>query len=286
VAGGGVVAAAGLGFAVARSALAPVGELTRAAERVAATQELDARIPDKRGDELGRLAAAFNEMLSALEASRTQQRRLVADASHELRTPLTSLRTNIELLAKAPGLPGAEREKLLADVTAELAELGHLVAELVDLAGDPNATQEAATDVRLDELAGQVVERARRRTGTDITLDAEAVVVRGRPAALERAIANLVDNACKWSPAAEVCIRGGMVEVRDRGPGIEPGDRPRVFDRFFRASTARSMPGSGLGLAIVKQAVEAHGGRVWVEENPGGGAVVGFEVPGAERVGG
>ncbi len=106
--------------------------------------------------------------------------------------------------------------------------------------------------------------------------------VMGRPGMLERAVANLLDNAHKWSPSGapiEVTVGGGKVEVRDHGAGIAPEDRPHVFDRFYRSAAARSMPGSGLGLAIVKQVVEAHGGTVWAADAPGGGAVVGFEIP-------
>ena len=278
----GVGVAAGAGLLVARGALRPVERLTDAAEHVARTQELDAAIEVDRGDELGRLATSFNAMLKALGASREQQRRLVADASHELRTPLTSLRTNVEVLARESQLDPAERERLLADLTGELEELSALVAELVELATESQVSAEDPQDVRLDELAMSVVERARRRTGQTIELSVEPSVVSGRPTALERAIRNLVDNACKWNPAGEpieVVTRGARVEVRDRGPGIDEKDRPHVFDRFYRSDAARAMSGSGLGLAIVRQVIEAHGGAVFVEGAEGGGAVVGFELP-------
>ncbi len=103
-----------------------------------------------------------------------------------------------------------------------------------------------------------------------------------RPHMIERAISNLIDNALKYSPAGspvELTVSGGRLEVRDRGPGIADVDRPLVFDRFYRAVEARTEPGSGLGLAIVRQIVERPGGRVWAENHPGGGAVVGFELP-------
>ncbi|MEX0874561.1 MAG: HAMP domain-containing sensor histidine kinase [Actinomycetota bacterium] len=280
VAGVGVAGVAGL--LVARGALRPVERLTTAAENVARTQELDAAIEVERSDELGRLASSFNDMLKALGTSREQQRRLVADASHELRTPLTSLRTNVEVLARGRELAPAERERLLADLTGELEELSALVAELVELATESQVSAEDAQDVRLDELVDGVVERARRRTGQTFEVISEPAVVNGRPTGLERAIRNLVDNACKWNPAGEpieVSVSSTRVAVRDRGPGIEADDRPHVFDRFYRADAARAMSGSGLGLSIVRQVIEAHGGKVFAEEAEGGGAVVGFELP-------
>ena len=116
-------------------------------------------------------------------------------------------------------------------------------------------------------------------------LDAEPCLVRAAPARLERAIANLLDNACKWNPPApaggpvEVRVCDGALEVRDHGPGIAVEDLPRVFDRFYRAPTARGRPGSGLGLAIVRQMAEAHGGAVHAANDPGGGARLTLELP-------
>lgn len=282
VGGLGVLLAALMGWMVAGRALKPVGELTATAEHVATTQDFDAPIEVEGEDEIGRLASSFNTMLKALGASRRQQQRLVADASHELRTPLTSLRTNIELLAKSDDMDSAEKQELLADVTFELGELTELVSELVELATDARVADEPVAEVDLSELVEQVAERARRRTGRVIEIDADGTIIEGRPGMLERAVINLVDNAHKWSPPdlpIEVSVKGGAVEVIDHGPGIEEEDRSHIFDRFYRATAARSMPGSGLGLAIVKQVVDLHGGRVWADQTPGGGARVGFEVP-------
>jgi two-component system sensor histidine kinase MprB len=162
----GVALAALAGWMLAGRALRPVGDLTAAAEHVAATQDLESPIDVAQDDEVGRLAGAFNAMLSALADSKRQQQQLVADAGHELRTPLTSLRTNIELLARAATLPADERSELLDDATSELEELSELVAELVDLATD-QSIEEPPRDVRLDEIVATVAERAggRSRTG-------------------------------------------------------------------------------------------------------------------------
>jgi len=279
---GGIGLAAALGLGVARAVLAPVRRLSDAAEDVSETRDLSRRIDEGGRDELSRLAATFNTMLAALEDSARSQRQLVSDASHELRTPLTSLRTNIEVLARADALPSGERGKLLHDVTEQLGEMTALIAELVELARGDQAPSEPE-DVRLDLAAAEAIERTRRnRPGILFRADLEETMVRGVPATIERAISNLLDNAAKWSPPGgevEVAVRGGEVSVRDHGPGIGSADLPFVFDRFYRADSARGMPGSGLGLAIVRQVAESHGGSVTAEAVEDGGTRVRLRLP-------
>jgi two-component system sensor histidine kinase MprB len=284
IAGGGIALAAALGLLVSRAALAPVRRLTQATETVTETRDLSERIETGGQDELGRLASSFNTMLGALEESTRAQQQLVADASHELRTPLTSLRTNIEVLASERALPPEERERLLSDVVEQLGEMTTLVAELIELA---RGEREPARpeEVRLDLVAADAVERTRRnRPGITFTTDLEETLVHGVPATIERAVANLLDNAAKWSPPGgkvEVVVRDGEVTVRDHGPGIDDEDLPYVFDRFYRASSARGMSGSGLGLAIVRQVAEAHGGEVVAERPEGGGTLMRLRLDGA-----
>jgi two-component system sensor histidine kinase MprB len=270
----GIALAAGLGLLVARAVLAPVQRLTRTAEDVSETRDLSRRIDASGTDELSRLAATFNTMLGALEESARAQRQLVSDASHELRTPLTSLRTNIEVLARDEALPAGDREQLLRDVTEQLTEMTALIAELVELARGDQVPVEPE-DVRLDLAAADAIERTRRnRPGISFKPDLQESMVRGVPSTIERAISNLLDNAAKWSPPEgeiEVTVRDGELTVRDHGPGIDSDDLPFVFDRFYRAPTARGLPGSGLGLAIVRQVAEAHGGTVTAEAAEGGG---------------
>jgi len=277
IGGGGIAIAAALGLAVSRAALAPVRRLTATAENVTKTGDLSERIESSDRDELGRLAASFNAMLGALEESTRAQRQLVADASHELRTPLTSLRTNIEVLASERQLPPGERERLLKDVVEQLGEMTTLISELIDLARGQQHTAEPE-EVRLDLVAADAVQRARRNQPTvTFVTDLQETVVHGVPSTIERAVANLLDNAAKWSPPGgdvEVGVRAGEVTVRDHGPGIDEQDLPYVFDRFYRARSARGLPGSGLGLAIVRQVAEAHGGAVVAERAEGGGTRV------------
>jgi two-component system sensor histidine kinase MprB len=282
-----LIVLAGIGFAVAlglgvtRTVLAPVRRLTDTAEHVTETRDLNARIEATGRDELGRLATSFNTMLGALEESSRAQRQLVADASHELRTPLTSLRTNIEVLARHE-LPVDERERVLGAVIEQLTEMTALIAELVELArGDAQALE--PEDMRLDLLVAEAVARAQRNApNVDFRLDADESLVHGVPSRIERAVGNLLDNAGKWSPdgsVVEVTVRDGEVTVRDRGPGIADEDLPFVFDRFYRAPSARGMPGSGLGLSIVQQVAVAHGGAVTAERAEEGGAVMRLRLP-------
>ncbi len=276
-------AAAAMAWLLARRALRPVEQLTRAAEHVAQTRELAGSIEVARDDEVGRLARSFNSMLKALQSSRLQQQRLVADAGHELRTPLTSIRTNIELLQRVESLDDGERRRILEDVNSELRELGELVRELVELAGEPGADDEPWTAIDLADLAADAADRARRRTNREIATETESrCTIRGQHGSLERAVDNLVGNAAKFSPDGtpiRIVTDGGRLEVHDSGPGIISEDQPLIFERFYRSVAARSRPGSGLGLAIVKQTVEHHGGHVFAGPSPDGGAAVGFEIP-------
>jgi two-component system sensor histidine kinase MprB len=278
---GGIALAAALGLLVSRAALVPVRRLTGAAERVARTQDLGHRIQAREEDELGRLAGSFNTMLAALERARLAQRQLVSDASHELRTPLTSVQANLDVLAMGAELPARERARILSAAQAQLRELTVLVGDLVDLS-KTEVEEPEMEDVRLDLAAAGAIERARLHAPEcRFLLDAEPCLVRAAPARLERAIANLLDNACKWNPPmgpVEVRVRSGALQVRDHGPGIAVGDLPRVFDRFYRSPMARGRPGSGLGLAIVRQVAESHGGAVYAANDPDGGARLTLEL--------
>jgi two-component system, OmpR family, sensor histidine kinase MprB len=282
VSAAGIGIAAALGWVVTRAAMRPVRELTETAEHITETEDLTRRIEVRGRDEVARLAASFNSMLGALDHSLRTQRQLVADASHELRTPLTSIRTNIELLASGKRLPARERRRLLDDVVVQLGELTALVADVVELARNGDAPFELE-EVRLDQVVENVVRRAGTRA-PNITFrtDLERSVVWGAPGRLDRAVANVVDNAVTWSPeegTIEIAVREGEVTVRDHGPGIEVDDLGRVFERFYRSPSARGMPGSGLGLAIVRQVAEAHGGSVAAERPQGGGALLRLRIP-------
>ncbi|MFB1045228.1 sensor histidine kinase [Streptomyces chrestomyceticus] len=295
VGGAGVLLAAGLGYWVSRTGLAPVARLTATAERIAATRDARHRIelpagPPGREDEVTRLAASFNTMLGELEQSVAAQRRLVADASHELRTPLTALRTNAELLARADRLTDAQRDRASGALGRQLREVTTLVNDLIELARDEEP-QPLVEQVRPAALLEHAVEAARghwpeimftvRADGA-----AHGVTVPGVPARLSRLLSNLLDNAAKFSPPGgpvetELALAGDALEltVRDHGPGITAEDLPHVFDRFYRAETARALPGSGLGLAMARQIARAHHAELTAAQAPGGGALFRLRFP-------
>jgi two-component system sensor histidine kinase MprB len=276
---GGILLAGLLALLVARAALAPIARFTRQTEAIAASPErLETdRVEVHGGDELARLARTFNETLDALHSSVEAQRNLVADASHELRTPIATIRANLQLMRDEQQLPPVERDALRQDIIEELDELTALVSDVVELARGAKPGS-AAGDVRLDEVVVAAVQRSRRRA-PQLTLVAglAPTLVHGEGDRIARAVANLLDNAVKWSPdggVIEVNLRDGTLTVRDHGPGFAAEDLPFVFDRFHRARAARATPGSGLGLAIVRQAAEAHGGSVSAANASGGGALV------------
>jgi two-component system sensor histidine kinase MprB len=274
----------------ARRVLAPLAEVAATARHIEETEDLSSRIRVHADDEVGQLATRFNAMIERLQSSRDAldesvraQRQLVADASHELRTPITSLRTNIEvLLEQGDQLSEEDRHRLLADVLEQSEELSGLIGDVIELArGDLPIT--SAEDVRLDRVVAESVSRARRDfPHVRFESSFEPVIVEGVPERLHRAVNNLLDNAAHHSPSdglVEVLVDRRGVIVRDHGTGIDPGDLPYVFDRFFRGENSRGRQGSGLGLAIVRQVATQHGGAIEAANAPDGGAVFTLRLP-------
>lgn len=277
------------GWEVARRLTRPLRRLASSAGHIAATKDLDhdvdadAPAAGRRRDEIGQLAGSFQEMVGSLRESRDQQRRLVQDAGHELRTPLTSIRANVELLRRAPQMADEDRHAAFDDTLSELDELSSLTDSLVDLAAGSDSGDEPMQALSLAEPVERAVDRARRRNEHDIELIVSEPLVRPlQVQGIERAVSNLVDNAAKFSPPGTritVRVEGGTVTVADQGPGVDEAERPFIFERFYRATAARSKPGSGLGLSIVSSVVERHGGTTSVDATPGGGALIGFTLP-------
>jgi two-component system sensor histidine kinase MprB len=279
----GVLAAPLVGAAVATGALAPLRRLSRVAERVARTGDLTQRVSVRGRDELATFARSFDAMLDRLDAmvkeverARRTQRQLVADASHELRAPLASLRANVELLSLGTDAPVGDRDAVLADTLAGIEDLTTLVAQLIDLAKEDQRVH-ARAEVRLDQLVLEELDRMQRRyPKVEFVTRLDPTTVVGDSEALTRAVANLLDNAGKWSPpgsAVRVDLHDGVLEVGDQGPGIDEADLPHVFERFYRGSRVTGVPGSGLGLAIVAQVMASHGGEVSARSSAGGGTV-------------
>ncbi|WP_155369992.1 HAMP domain-containing sensor histidine kinase [Catellatospora vulcania] len=291
-----IVAAAAVaavaGRFVARAGLRPVGQLTAAATRVAETRDLSSPIPTEGHDEIARLGQAFNHMLTRLGDAQQQQRDLIEDAAHELRTPMASMRTNVEVLIHAGDrLDDRDRAALLSDLDLQSVELADLVADLVDLARS-RTTDEPMTAVDLTELGESAISLAEAHfPQTRFRLYApDTVTAQVRPATLQRAMVNLLDNAAKFGPAGQTVelhlstghgeSRTAHISVLDRNPVIPADERERVFHRFHRLDTSRAVPGSGLGLAIVAQAAAAHQGTVAVTPRPGGGNEFHIVIPG------
>ncbi len=284
VGGVAVVLAAFAGWFAARGLTKSLSALTEAASEVSSTGRLDIDVAAGGRDEVGRLGTAFSTMLTALNTSREDQRRLVQDAGHELRTPLTSLRTNVDVLRRHGDLPAEMRAKVLDDLDIEVAELSSLVEEVVAV-GSGRSPDEPSVEVRIADVVESAAGRVGRRTGRTIDVTADSSVVLAQRSSLDRAITNLLDNAAKFDNSAEpieISVANGRVAVRDHGPGIAPEDLDLVFDRFYRADASRSRQagGSGLGLAINKALVEAHDGSVTASSLAGEGLTVSFEIPG------
>ncbi|MGW5396048.1 sensor histidine kinase [Streptomyces sp. NPDC003952] len=275
--------AALLAWWVTGHALRPVTAIRTGLAAVTGS-ELDRRVPDPGGaDEIAQLARTVNATLDRLERSDARQRQFTADASHELRNPLAAVRARLEVALRDP-----DRESVAAAL-ADTERLQRIAADLLLLArldgdGGPAPRSEPV------DLALLAAEDAARRPepGVALRLDARAPVpAAGDPARLERALANLVDNALRYARTG-VTVRAfaengwALLEVTDDGPGIPEADRDRVFERFVRldADRSRAGGGTGLGLAIAREIARAHGGEVRALPAPAGGARLVLRVPG------
>jgi two-component system sensor histidine kinase MprB len=284
----GLVLAGLLGRFLALRILGPVEALRRSTEAITETQDLSLPIPTSGTDEVGSLAKSFAAMVQSLAVSKDQQQRLISDASHEMRTPLTSLRTNLELLERAPNISASDREEVLADLRFEVSELTQLLTEMVELATNESSDSEPLEVVDVAELAQEVADRWQRRTSIPVVVRvdfSEAVPMRRHM--IERALSNLLDNAGKYGlgdPSLDaaplvVDVSGRTLLVIDHGPGVRPEDMPKIFDRFFRATEFRTRPGSGLGLSIFEQIAKLHSAKVIASNNVDGtsGLTIGLE---------
>ena len=281
------------GARLARRALRPIDEMVKRARRIGETN-LAERLPHPGGqDEIGRLVETLNEMLGRIEQSFEAQRRFTADASHELRSPLSRLRAELEVTLRRPREP-AEYQQALSSCLEEVERLSSLTEELLSLARlDAGEAHQMPTEpTPLLPLVEQALRRLgpeAGRRGVTLTLaPAEPVLVRAAPSAATLAVANVLDNAVKFSRSGgQVTVgvakadRDAIISVHDSGPGVAPGDIARLFERFHRGSAARSpdTPGVGLGLAISRALLEGQGGHIGVENHRDEGAVFTIRLP-------
>jgi signal transduction histidine kinase len=284
--------AAILAFVLDR-ALRPVEEVTTLAGSVEAT-DLSRRVrvlPG--GEEFQRLVAVINSLLDRLERAFAVQRRLVADAAHELKTPIAVVLGEAQDALRSGSRP-EEQRRSLETIETTARGMARETEKLLSLARTDSAPPAASEIVELSAIAGESVEASRplaSARGVRLQfLPGDVARVRGDRSALLRLASNLVANAAAYSdPGTLVDVASGMrdgeafLEVRDRGPGVPPEKRLRIFDRFVRLEPARlrNPEGSGLGLAIVEQVARAHGGRVEVEDRPGGGSIFRAVIPAA-----
>ncbi|HKA56709.1 MAG TPA: ATP-binding protein, partial [Candidatus Binatia bacterium] len=280
------------GYGLARRALVPVSQMADRARTITA-ERLSERLPVVNpDDELGQLAAVFNDTFARLEQSFEQLRRFTADASHELRTPLTAIRSVGEVGLRERRDERAYRE-IIGSMLEEADRLAHLVDSLLTLSrADAGQVKLTLSRVDLVELArevtshlGVLAEEKRQSLALDATAPVFAAADR---LVFRQAVINLVDNAIKYSPEGgrvRIAVRdqsqGPALEVIDSGPGIAAEYREHIFDRFYRVDKARSraMGGTGLGLAIARWAVEAHGGRLELESEEGRGSTFRIVLP-------
>jgi signal transduction histidine kinase len=288
------------GWLVTQSALFPIRRLTQAVRQIIRTGRTNARVPlAGTGDALDELTALFNAMLDKIEGLVTAMRHSLDNVSHDLRTPLTRLRGTAEMALAGP--PDVERyREALADCVEESDRVLVMLNTLMDISeAESGAMQLQREPISLGDVVARATDLYREvadakgvamvvSTGTDAqdATSQPATIVMADRTRLEQVAANLIDNALKYTPPGgrvEVEIgaddQAAILRVRDTGPGIPAAEMTRIFDRLFRGDTSRTERGLGLGLSLVKAVVEAHGGTVRVESEPGRGAVFTVRLP-------
>jgi len=276
------------GYFLAARALAPIDAITRAAAHISAA-DLSARLNlSPNDDEVGRLAATFDDMIARLDDSFRRERQFTADASHELRTPLAAMQAILSVIREHRRTP-QEYEQALDDLSEETVRLGSLTQDLLLLAREQKQAAIRHDPVVLSSLLTDVADSLRplaEAKGLALRVQVpEGLTLTGDMDALIRLFVNLLDNAIKYTERGEITLAARseadelIVEVTDTGIGIPPEHLPRIFNRFYRVDPARSAGGAGLGLAIARQIAQSHGGRLEVRSAPGAGSTFTIRLP-------
>lgn len=290
-----VAASALLGVLVTRSSLRPVAEILESARRLGG-ERLDQRIPVRgTGDEFDQIAEVMNEALARIESAVVALRRYSLDAAHQLRTPLTVLRSRIEVALRSEA-ERADPEHLLEELLEDVVQLGEMVDAMLSLARsagglEPEQRQPVALEPVLEAVAdffGPFAEEQGKKL--ECVMNGRGTVL-GDETWLHQLFVNLVDNAVRYTAPGDLItveLETGAghatVRVRDSGPGIPPAERSTVFERFHRVAPGGPVRGAGLGLALAREIATVHGGSVWAESTPGGGATFCVRLPLARRV--
>ncbi len=281
-----------LSYLVASEVTTPINQLAQAMREIG-SEALSRRLRWRgRQDEVGALALAFDDLLSRLEEAFARERQFISDASHELKTPLTSINANAQMLMRWGDRDEAIRRESLETIVAESASLAALVNGMLTLAkadsGDAIPKEPLLLSAAAREAVSATAQRASEK-GLALHLEAAdpAPIVEADAALIRQMIANLIDNAIKFTDAGTVTVRvlqrgdEAVVEVQDTGAGIAPEELTLIFDRFYRADKSRSrvVPGTGLGLAIVRSIARVHGGTVEAERPAAGGSLFRIRLP-------
>jgi len=291
-----LVLIASASFLLARTAIGPINEISRAAGEIGG-EDLGKRLNwHGRRDELGALAQTFDAMLGRLEAAFARERRFIADASHELKTPLTVINANAQMLERWAGRDERSRDEAIAAIRSESAAMAQIINAMLTLAKTDSVDQSAfeIVDLRaiVQDVAAALTPSAKKKGLNLETFCAAAIAIRGEPSLLRQLVLNLTENAIKFTEFGSVTLalrRSGAnaeLEVRDTGPGIPQAALDHVFERFYRADPARSrsIEGTGLGLAVVNNIVRAHGGSIRAVSDVGKGTTISVILPAIELV--
>jgi two-component system OmpR family sensor kinase len=283
--GGAAIAVVLLSIVLAGQATTPINRLAQAMREIG-SDRLDRRLRwERRNDEIGNLAASFDDLLQRLAEAFARERQFISDASHELKTPLTSINSNAQMLMRWADQNPEIRRESLETIASESSALADMVNGMLTLAKADRGDAIPKEPVSLAQVASEATRLALPRAEAKqldlaFTHDGTPTIL-GDPALLRQLVSNLVDNAVKFTERGRVEVHVGgdrtraWVEVADSGPGIPQDELPHVFERFFRAdkSRSRTVPGTGLGLAIVRSIARVHGGSVAAAKAPGGGAL-------------
>ena len=274
-----------LSLVIATGATHPINQLALAMREIG-SDRLNRRLRWKnRNDEIGKLAATFDDLLARLEESFARERQFISDASHELKTPLTSINANAQMLARWGDRDERIRKESLDTIAKESASLAGMVAGMLTLARADSGEAIPKERVSLSDIGAEAVSAAKPRAdekGLKISFSAGGdPAVMGDASLIRQMFSNLIDNAIKFTDSGRVDVRvrgqgdRAVVEVEDTGPGVHPTEAAFIFDRFYRAdkSRSRSIPGTGLGLAIVRSIARVHEGTAEACSAPSGGAL-------------
>ncbi|MEZ4569792.1 MAG: HAMP domain-containing sensor histidine kinase [Thermomicrobiales bacterium] len=286
---GGIVTVGG-GWILAGMALKPVANVTSTAAAISHERAFDRRVDVESSDEIGRLAATFNEMLDNLEETYRRELRFVGDASHELRAPLTAIQADLQLLQNHPDMTGEMRGQIVTSATGEIRRLTLLVNDLLALARADAGLGLDLERIELDRVLLDAMNEARGLAGgreMEIT-ELTPVMVDGHRDRLIQLLIILLDNAIKYTPeggrisaALRETPRGTEISVSDDGVGIPEEDLPHIFERLYRADPARSRDpgGTGLGLSIARWIADQHSAEIEVESTVDVGTTVAVIFP-------